>query len=328
VTTATQTRPRLGFVGVGWIGRKRLDAFAESGAAEVSAVFDPAGVDVAGAVRAGSLGELLEGELDGVAIATPSALHAQQAIAALERGLPVFCQKPLALTAQETRAVVEAARRADRLLAVDFCYRELDAARRLEQAVNDGSLGRVFGADLVFHNAYGPDKEWFYDVDLAGGGCVIDLGIHLVDLALWVLGFPSAADVTARLFHRGRAIAPEERVGEDYAVAELQLEEGTSVRTACSWRLHAGRDCVFEATFYGTEGAVSVRNVGGSFYDFAAERLTGTSTELLSSPPDDWEGRAALRWARGVAGGGRFDPAAERLIDVAEVVDRIYGRAT
>jgi predicted dehydrogenase len=48
----------------------------------------------------------------------------------------------------------------------------------------------VFAVDLVFHNAYGPDKPWFYDPELSGGGCVMDLGVHLVDLALWSLDFP------------------------------------------------------------------------------------------------------------------------------------------
>jgi predicted dehydrogenase len=327
LTAATATKPRLGFLGVGWIGRMRLDALARAGAAEVAAVFDPAGADVPGATAVGSLDELLASELDGVVIATPSALHAEQAIEALDRGLPVFCQKPLALTAVETREVVEAARRADRLLRVDFCYRELDAARRLKEIVDAGALGRVFAADLVFHNAYGPDKSWFYDVAQAGGGCVIDLGIHLVDLALWLLGFPRVEGVASRLFSGGRPLEAGERVGEDYALADVRLDGGAMVRLACSWRAHAGRDCEISATFYGTDGAVSLRNVDGSFYDFVGERLMGTTAELLSSPPDDWGGRAAVAWATRVAAGGRFDPCAEQYVRVAEVVDRIYGRA-
>ena len=259
-------------------------------------------------------------------IATPSALHAEQAIAALERGLPVFCQKPLGITAAETRAVVAAARRADRLLGVDFCYRELAAARKLKTVVETGAIGSVFAADLVFHNAYGPDKEWFYDLQLAGGGCVIDLGIHLVDLALWVLGFPRVDEVAARLFHAGRPLS-HERVGEDYAVVDLTLAGGAALRLACSWNLHAGRDSVIEATFHGTDGGVSLRNVGGSFYDFVADRFSGTSRTRLSEPPDDWGGRAAIAWAQRVGSGERFDASAERLVEVSEVVDRIYGRS-
>jgi predicted dehydrogenase len=306
------TRPRLGFVGVGWIGRKRLDAVAASGTAEVAAVADPA---LAGALP--SLAQLLDAELDGVVIATPSALHAEQAIAALERGLAVFCQKPLALDAAGARQVVDTARRADRLLAVDLSYRYTEAARRVKELVEGGELGDVFAVDLVFHNAYGPDKPWFSDPARSGGGCVIDLGIHLVDLALWTLGFPQVAGVSSRL--HGEPL-------EDHAAVQVDLESGAGVRAACSWRLHAGRDCVFEATFYGTRGGAAIRNVGGSFYDFVAERYEGTRTERIASPPDDWGGRAVVEWVRRVGDGARFDPAAEEYVRVHEVLDRIYGR--
>ena len=118
-------RPRLGFVGVGWIGRSRLEALAATGAVEVAAVADTVPEAAAAAAArggrvAGSLEELLGEDLDGVVIATPNALHAEQAIAALRRGLAVFCQKPLGRNADEARAVVDAARAHDRLLAVDL----------------------------------------------------------------------------------------------------------------------------------------------------------------------------------------------------------------
>jgi len=111
------TLPRLGFLGIGWIGRSRMEALARDGHAQVAAVADPqvealaAAAEVAPrAERAESLEELLEHDLDGIVIATPSALHAGQAVTALERGLPVFCQKPLARDAEETRRVLEIGR--------------------------------------------------------------------------------------------------------------------------------------------------------------------------------------------------------------------------
>jgi predicted dehydrogenase len=324
VTATTATRPRLGFIGVGWIGRNRLDALVRSGAAEVAAVADPAVREVDGLRCLESADELLARDLDGVVIASPSALHAPQAIAALDRGLPVFCQKPLGLNAREARQVVAAARRADRLLGLDLSYRHLEAVRKLRTVVENGGIGRIFAADLVFHNAYGPDRDWFYDPKLSGGGCVIDLGIHLVDLALWLLGFPQVAAVESRLFHGGHELAPNEAAAEDYAVARLDLEHGAVLRAACSWRLHAGRDCAIEVSFYGTDGGISVRNVDGSYYDFVAELYRGTATEVLSAPPDDWGGRAATKWARRLATDRSFDPAAERFVDVADVIDRIY----
>lgn len=334
VAGATPARlPRLGFLGVGWIGRHRMQAIAESGCASIAALCDASaeaareaarGLD--GCVVTGSLEGLLAQELDGLVIATPSAMHAGQAIAALERGVAVFCQKPLARTATEARAVVDAARAADRLLAVDLSYRYTEGMRRIRELVRSGELGDVYAVDLVFHNAYGPDKAWFRDRSLSGGGCVMDLGIHLVDLALWTLGFPAVQGVTSRLFAGGRPLVEDAHAVEDYAVARLDLAGGAAVQLACSWNLPAGRDALIGATFYGTAGGAALRNVDGSFYDFTAEHFRGTAREVLSVPPDAWGGRAAVDWAQRLARGAGFDPEAERLVDVSAALDAAYGR--
>jgi predicted dehydrogenase len=325
--------PRLGFLGVGWIGRHRMAAIANSGVAQIAAVADTATAQRDEAARVapdaallGSLDDLLAADLDGVVIATPSALHAEQAIAALERGIAVFCQKPLARTAAEARRVVDAARAADVLLGVDLSYRYTHGMRRIRELARAGELGEIYAVDAVFHNAYGPDKAWCRDPQLAGGGCVIDLGTHLVDLALWTLDFPRVSGATGRLFARGVPVRPDTAVVEDYAEARLDLETGGVIRVACSWNLPAGRDAVIEAAFYGTGGGAVLRNVNGSFYDFVAEHHRGTSRELLSEPPDEWGGRAAVAWAERLAVGDRFDPEAERLVDLAATLDAIYGR--
>lgn len=321
------TLPRLGFLGVGWIGRSRMEALAGEGLARVTALADPqaealkAAVEVApSAARALSLEELLEHELDGVVIATPSALHAEQATAALERGLAVFCQKPLARDAAETQRVLDAARSANRLLAVDLSYRHVEALRAAHEQVAGGAIGRLHTIDLVFHNAYGPDKPWFTDPELAGGGCLIDLGTHLVDLALWLTQGEEPQVETARtLSLQGHPV-------EDHATAELALGE-VRARLACSWFASAGRDCVFECTAWGDEGAVSVRNVGGSFYDFRAELWRGTGSETLVEPPDAWGGRAIAAWTERLRGNRSYDAAADELEAVAESIDAIYAQA-
>jgi predicted dehydrogenase len=330
---ASTDRPRLGFLGVGWIGRHRMKAILETGAVEVAGIADPSPEMAAEARRlapradlVATLDELLGLGVDGVVIATPSAMHAEQSIRALERGAAVFCQKPLGRTEAEVRAVVEAARQADRLLEVDLSYRFTDCMRRIREAVRAGGLGRVFAADLVFHNAYGPDKPWFYDPALAGGGCVMDLGVHLVDLALWTLDFPAVAHISSKLLGGGESLAGRRDRVEDYAVATLELETGAAVQLACSWRLQAGCDAMISAAFYGTEGGAALRNVNGSFYDFVAERYRGTARETLATPPDEWGARAAASFAARLAAGERFDPTAERLVEVARVLDGIYGR--
>src|SRR6185503_2289876 len=111
----------------GWIGRNRLEVIAQSGLADVAVICDTSpeilqqSLALAPTAKTvGSYDELLRADIDGVIIATPSAQHAEQSLLALERGFPVFCQKPLGRNAHETRSVVEAARKADRSLGIDL----------------------------------------------------------------------------------------------------------------------------------------------------------------------------------------------------------------
>ena len=324
--------PRLGFLGLGWIGRARMQSLMEAHIAQVVAVADsdptllreaaPSGFPHA----CGSLEALLQHGLDGVVIATPSALHAAQASLALDHGCSVFCQKPLARTAAEAARIVATARARDRLLGVDFSYRFVAGIAELRKQILDGELGDLYAVDLTFHNAYGPDKAWFYDVARSGGGCVMDLGVHLVDLALWMTGSTRALDLDARLYRQGRRLHPPLAETEDYASVQCRLDGGACMRMTCSWRLPAGADAVIEASFYGTRGGASMRNVAGSFYDFTVDRHEGTRCWRLASPPDAWGGRALVAWARQLSMGGRFDEDGHRFVDVAAVVDGIYGR--
>ena len=329
---AAARRPRLGFVGTGWIGRLRLEALAAANIADVCAVYDvyPDAAAAAAALASEVLiSDTLAGlnglQLDGLVVATPSAMHAEQCLQALALGRAVFCQKPLARTQMETRQVVEAARRADKLLAVDFSYRYLAGMELLREIIAGGELGEIFAAELIFHNAYGPDKPWFYDVSSAGGGCVMDLGIHLVDLALYLLGGGEIGQVSSRLLHQGENIEPPCTVVEDYATAEFKLNN-THLRLCCSWHLHAGCDAVIEAHFYGTRGGGLLRNVNGSFYDFEIYRCNGTDRLLLGGYPDNWGGRALIDWAARLASGSCYNEDIEQVVSVAEIIDRIYHR--
>lgn len=323
--------PRLGFLGVGWIGLNRLQAIASANIAEIVAVADlfegnreRAVAALPGVTALASTEDLFDLELDGIVIATPSALHAEQSIQALERGYAVFCQKPLGRNAAETRRVVEAAQKANKLLGVDLSYRHTAGMQALQEIISRGELGEIYAVNLVFHNAYGPDKKWFYDPKLAGGGCVIDLGIHLIDLAMWLLNFPGVEEVSSSLYAKGQPLVDCFQAVEDYATAQIKLDNGATLQLACSWHLPAGTDAVIEAAFYGTQGGAAFRNVNGSFYDFVAEKFTGTQRHSLTLPPDDWGGRAAVAWTRQLALSPAFDPAAQRLVEVAAVLDAIY----
>jgi predicted dehydrogenase len=328
------TRPRVGLAGAGWIGFHRMLALAESGAVEIVAVADPDAAArervqkaVPGARLLREFQELTALGLDGVVIATPSAAHAEQCLKAIEAGCAVFCEKPLARTLFESERIVRAARRHDVLLAVDFSYRLTDGMQKLKATLDAGELGDVIGGELVFHNGYGPDKPWFYDGKLSGGGCVMDLGVHLVDALLWLLDFPAVRSVDARLFAEGQRLSPGDDKVEDFALVVLELESGAVFTLSCSWNLSIGADARIVTRLYGTTASVSFQNVGGSFYDFTADRHRGTSTSNLAAPPDEWGGRAIVNWGRALAGGAGYSADADRFLDVARVIDSIYGRS-
>lgn len=321
----------LGFLGTGWIGRHRMEAMLATGKANAVAICDPNSemAEQAHALAPPALvterfDALLALGPDGVAIATPSGLHAEQCVEAFEHGTAVFCQKPLGRNAQEVEAVLAGARKADRLLGVDLSYRHTAAVQAIRQRVQAGELGEVFAADLVFHNAYGPGAGWFWDPTLSGGGCLIDLGVHLVDLALWMFDFPEVLDARAILLRDGRPVRDGEV--EDYAIGELTLANGVRVRIACSWNLNAGQDAVIGATFYGTKAGARMHNAKGSFFDFSAELFHGRNRDTIVSPPDDWGGRAAAEWVEKLASGERFGGTTAGLLETARTLDRMYGR--
>ncbi|HTF80721.1 MAG TPA: Gfo/Idh/MocA family oxidoreductase [Cytophagales bacterium] len=331
--TLTKTdKLKIGFLGVGWIGKNRMEALSKVDNVLIAAIADTNPQLVAEASHIApkasvgqNLEDLLQQELDAVVIATPSALHAEQSIAALEKGLAVFCQKPLGRDYAETKAVVDTAQHHNKLLGVDFSYRHT-CFRKIYDLIHSGELGEIYAVDLVFHNAYGPDKSWFYNPKLSGGGCVVDLGVHLVDLALWSLNFPEVSSVNSRLYAQGNLIHHLQDQVEDYASVDMLTAHGTTIQMSCSWNLPAGCDAVIHATFYGTKGGASFQNINGSFYDFKAERYNGTTTTLLAGPPDQWGGKAIADWAQQLYVSDHFRNESQELVAVAALLDRIYKR--
>jgi predicted dehydrogenase len=187
---------RLGVAGLGWLGESLIKDAVGSPAFSVVAVQDvlaDRADDIATRYSVPWSGPSYEDllsrpEVDAVLICTPNSLHAAQAQQALALGKHVLVQKPLALSAADARQTVAAARETGPLLFVDYTYRFLDSMQPLRRA----SAG-VRSMRAAFHNIYGPgaDKAWFFNPATSGGGALIDLGVHLIDLALW-LSAPSS----------------------------------------------------------------------------------------------------------------------------------------
>jgi len=156
----------------------------------------------------------------------------------------------------------------------------------------------------------------------------MDLGVHLVDLLVWLFNNPEVNEVSSQLFSKGQIITNTDEQVEDYALAQMLINNSMAVQLACSWNLPAGVDAVIEASFYGTNGGVSFKNINGSFYDFVAERFYGTSRQQIAEAGDKWGGKAAVHWATELANSGnKFNADAYQYIKAAEILDRIYKKA-
>lgn len=325
------TLPKLGFLGVGWIGKNRLEALISSNLSENIAICDTDKPNMDEVLKIlpsvkchDSLEDLLKENVDGIVIATPSALHAKQAITALEHGKAVFCQKPLGRNLAETKAVVNQAQKMNKLLGVDYSYRYTKGIQAIKEVIQDGRLGKIHAVEAVFHNAYGPDKPWFYDPKLSGGGCLMDLGSHLVDLMLYLFNAPSTEVRYANILSEGKNISNHWETVEDFAEAQLCTSSGISMRLACSWKLSVGQDADISLKIFGTKGGACFHNVNGSFYDFQAEIYSQNHTEVIVTPPDDWGGRAIQYWAEKLAKNNSFSAANTDLIKTAALLEDIY----
>ncbi len=140
--------------------------------------------------------------VDAVIIGTPNSLHAPQAIACLEAGKHVLVEKPMARTLAEAEAMIAAADRSGARLMVAHCWRFHPDVRALRERVAGGELGTIVKTrGYGVHKAWGP-KGWFLDPELAGGGALVDMGVHAIDTARYLLGDPEPTRVCAAVGRR------------------------------------------------------------------------------------------------------------------------------
>jgi predicted dehydrogenase len=329
----SNVRPRLAFVGMGWIGKSRFESLVKKDLIECKGIYDPYLEEMqddellCNYDKVENFDDLLQDEdIDGIVIATPNALHVDQCLKALRAGKAVFCQKPLARTAEEVRELINAAAINERLLGVDYSYRFTDGIQKIRSLVNEEKLGKIFAIETAFHNAYGPDKNWFYDMERSGGGCLLDLGCHLVDLTMYLLGFPESQVIKSARFSKGNLLERGQNQVEDFCTAGIRTDSNVDINIGCSWNLCAGKDADIYFKIYGTEGAAIFENVNGSFFDFKTSFCQGTQQEVISSPPEDWAGKAISDWARQLQKSNAFRPDAWQYVSSSELMDQIYGR--
>jgi predicted dehydrogenase len=271
---------RVAVVGLG-MGRTHIRCYRASGCAEVAAICDVsrealerAGKEYGVERRYTDYRRMLRQErLDAVSVALPNALHERFTVAALRRGLHVLCEKPMAHSLASARRMAAAARRSGRLLMINFSYRASPAARWLRAAVDEGRLGRIYFARTGWHRRRGIPKfgGWFGRRELAGGGPLIDLGVHRLDLAWWLMGRPEPVTASGAAWAEiGPRLAREQGkvfTTEDMAAGLVRFRGGAVAAVEASWACNCEREEEMFTELYGTAGGAVQRNVGEG-YDF------------------------------------------------------------
>jgi predicted dehydrogenase len=268
-----------------------------------------------------------DAKVDVVAVCTSNKFLAPIAIAALESGKHVLCEKPMGRNAGEAAQIASAARTAGRILKVGFTLRFHPAIRRAHHLCAHGDLGPLFFMQAVYGHGGRPgyEKEWRGDPELAGGGELLDQGVHLLDLSRWFLG---DLDVVAAVTPRWHwEVAPL----EDNAFALLQAPGGQVANLHTSWTMWKNR---FSFDVFGRDGYARIDGLGGSYgvesLTIGRKKAEGSVPEetvtRYEQPDESWESD----WHDLIASieEGR-DPEvdAEAGLAVMRLVDRVYARA-
>lgn len=228
--------------------------------------------------------DMLEAERpDIVGICTPNLFHHQQVITALQHGCHVFCEKPPAMTAAQALEMWQAAEQAGRLLAYDFHHRFAEDARILRQKVDEGELGDVYVTTARALRRCGvPGWGNFIDKTQSGGGPLIDIGIHMLDAAMYVLGFPAVRKVTAQMFQKIGHRKSEGQFGnwdpqkysvEDSVFAAIEFCNGGLLRLETAFALNIQPQSVMNVEFCGDKAGATL---------FPAQVYTDDKGELVT----------------------------------------------
>ena len=306
---------RVGVVGIGWAGQQHLMAYNALEGVRIVAL---AGMEeeLRNSLQAeysipnafADWKDMLEhGGLDAISVAVPTFLHAPIAIAALERGIHVLSEKPIARNAVEGQAMVDAARKAGRVLDVAFNHRRRGDIKALKGVIDDGGLGRPYYAKASWLRRSGIPTlgSWFTNPELAGGGPLADIGVHALDYALHLLGEPKVVAVSAATHSE---LGPQGRGGgsrysaqatshafevEDFASAFLRLEGGGTLVIEASWATYRETDDLLDFTVYGTDGGAELKVQGAPFPPVGQLRVfTDKEGESADYVPPVLPGRA------------------------------------
>lgn len=210
---------------------------------------------------------LRERKFDIVSVCTPNNFHADPTILALKSGAHVLCEKPIAASSKEANAMVAAAKRYKRRLMVGLNNRFTPQSQKLKEFIMAGELGKIYYVRVQALRRRGvPGWGAFIRKDMSGGGPMYDIGVHLLDLALWLMGHPKPISVTGNTYcaHGRRsgifmpwgAWDPKQYTVEDMGTGFVRFANGCTLALEASWSAHIPED-VWNVTLVGEEGGAT-----------------------------------------------------------------------
>ncbi|TCZ77779.1 Gfo/Idh/MocA family oxidoreductase [Paenibacillus albiflavus] len=286
--------------------------------------------------------ELLADEtIDIIHVCTPNDSHAVISIAGLESGKHVMCEKPMAKTAADARRMVEAAKKSDKKLTIGYQNRYRSDSQYLKAMCNDGELGEIYFAKAhAIRRRAVPTWGVFLDEEKQGGGPLIDIGTHALDLTLWMMDNYKPKVVLGSAFRKlaekeNAANAwgpwdPKEYKVEDSAFGMITMENGATIMLESSWAINMLQTGEAKCTLCGTEGGADMWN-GLTINGEKRSRLFDNQIKLDAGGVDFYDGEAedasdieARLWIEAIE--KDIDPVVtpEQACVVSEILEAIY----
>jgi predicted dehydrogenase len=335
------SRPfRVGIIGAGGIaqaahipGWKKLPEVKIAAIADLNKSTAEAAASLAGdALVFTDYNELLQQDLDAVSVCTPNKFHTPVVLAALERGIHVLCEKPLAVTRTEIREMGELADKKKLILMTGQNHRYRAETKAIKKWVTAGNLGPVYHSRVrAMRRAWLPGRPGFIDSKLSGGGPCMDIGVHALDAALWAMDFPKAVRVSGSTrvnFAQGNAIPGKwgewdrsQFDVEDFAVGLVHFDNGATLLLEAAWLGHQKEDEDFSFQLFGLKAGVHWPSC-----DFSSVQDHVFVDGKLSSPHRVENTHAAeiADFYQAVVGGGVTPVPWTETIEVIGILEAIY----
>jgi predicted dehydrogenase len=346
---STDGEVRIGIIGVG-IGQAHIKGYSKNKAARVVALCDLDQNRAQSVAQDCGVGEvkiftdhramLDSGLLDAVSVCLPNKLHAPVSIDALQAGLHVLCEKPLAIDAASAQAIADAADKSGKKCMVAQVKRFTPEAQVLKRLVDSGQLGRLYYEKAVWLRKRGIPGYggWFTTKAASGGGPLIDIGVHLLDAAWWLAGCPKPVSVYGATYAefgpRGlgmggyglRSDRDNKPSGtfdvEDLAVGLIRFEGGLTINLEVSWALHQARERqVIE--IFGADGGAEWGDALSIFRDIEG---ASTNARLEVGRGDAWAGETQ-HFIDCILNNTTPDPDARQGVTMMKMLEGLYKSA-